>query len=193
MYRATWTIASRTFSGVCFREQESLACASCPSPQTPTVVSYLAGPKGLDGVFFSAGGTQLGKEILTPKGQREATKEVRGNPGQMNPATFVGTFDVKGTNPDKSSYTGTAAVRQIVAVSPSAYEFDWTLGARSMQGVATRSAAGSPIVAAQCSRKAAAVALVYAIDIKGRILTGSWTQDMAGTVTAGTETMTKLR
>lgn len=193
MYRAKWTIGSRIFSGVCFREGQALSCASCTSPQSPTVLSYLASAKGLDGVWFEGGGTKLGKEILTPKGQRDATKEVPGSSGQMNPVTLAGQFDVRGTNPDNSKYTGSASVRQLVAVSPSAYNFDWTVGTSVMHGTGVRDATGSPIVAAQCSKRTESLALVYAIDVKGRILTGAWTQDMNGAVTAGTETMTKSK
>lgn len=200
MYRAKWTIGARAFSGVCFREQQSLSCASCPANMVPTVVSYLATAKGLDGVFFTASFNQLGKEILTPKGYREATKEVPGSKGQMNPVTLVGEFDVKGVNPDKSPYAGAASVRQLYAFSPYTYEFDWTLGALRLHGVGVRDVTGSPIVAAQCSGPSAAavnaastVALVYAIDIKGRVLTGAWTQLISGAVTAGTETMTKWK
>jgi hypothetical protein len=201
MYRAKWTIGARVFSGVCFRESQSLSCASCPANLNPTVVSYLASAKGLDGVFFSNGGTQIGKEILTPKGYREGTKEVQASKGQMNPVTLVGQFDVKGTNPDKSPYSGSASTRQLYAVSPSAYEFDWTIGARTlMHGVGVRDVTGSPIVAAQCGgasgsvvNAASTVALVYSIDIKGRVLTGAWTQLISGATTAGTETMTKWK
>jgi len=192
MYRVAWTLGSRVFSGTCFRENQWLSCSSCPAPLTANVTSYLTGPTGLDGVFIDGGSTTIGRERLTPRGQKGATKDGPASNGQMDPVTFAGKFDVKGTNPDQSKYTGTASVRRL-EVSPSAYYFDWTLGALVMHGVGVRDATGSPLVAAQCGGRNESVALVYGIDIKGRILTGTWTQEISGALTAGTEVMMKLK
>ena len=195
MYSATYVTGSRNWPGFCFRDGATLSCASCPQPGIPTVTAYLASAKGMDGMFFSSGNTLAGKEVLTPKGYRVGTKEVQANAGQMNPTTFVGEFDSKGTNPDGSAYTGIASVKQLVAVSPNAYLFDLVIRGNRMHNVGVRDATRPIFAVGNCQGRSGGMlaAIIYSIDEKGRILTGSWTQEINGVVTVGTEILSRAR
>ena len=194
MYRATYVTSSRNWPGTCFRDGATLSCASCVQPGIPTVTAYMASAKGMDGVFFFGVNTQVGREVLTPKGYRVGTKEVRANAGQMNPTTFVGEFDAKGTDAVGSAYTGTASVKQLIAVSPNAYLFDLVIGANHMHNVGVRDATRPVFAVGNCKGGSGGMlAIIYSIDEKGRTLTGSWTQEFNGVVTVGTEILSRAR
>jgi len=183
MYNVTWTLGTKGYVGVCFRDEPALSCSSCPagpSRSIPTVLSYVASATALDGVWIEGGNTRIGKELLTPRGKADKR-------------TFAGDYVIKGSNPDGSAYTGTAGVTQLYAVSAYAYDFNWLIGtSRRLHGVGVRSQARDVISAGFCEGGKENTALDYTIGRDGKTLTGAFVMSTNGRVSTGTESLTRI-
>jgi len=172
MYNATWTIGTKVYKGIAFRDGEVLSCGWAEKVTVANdlgVVAYLVKPdNSLDGVWFNFGGTAIGKEYLVG--------------GSDN---LVGKYSVKtGEGPDKKKYTGTVDID----IKNGIYHLNWKLGSYNGKGLGLRS--GDVLSAAFSDNGGAFGVLQYRITNGGKTLTGLFAQ--SGTKPSlGTETMNK--
>jgi hypothetical protein len=172
MYNATWTIGTKVYKGIAFRDGDLLSCGwsdKASGARDLGVIAYLVKPdNSLDGVWFESGGTVLGTEYLIGGSK-----------------TLVGKYTVKtGVNPDKSKYTGTVAIELVNGV----YQLNWKLGTANIKGLGLRN--GDVLSAAFSDNGGAYGVLQYRITDGGKTLTGTFAQS-GKNPSLGAETMTK--
>ena len=173
MYKGKWTIGTEVYQTICIRDADILSCAwsdSVKDSHDLGVMAYLVDDDdALDGVWFEAGGTALGHEVLAS--------------GNDN---LVGSHKIKvGENPDKSKYTGTCDV----SLKSGVLQLDWTLGKAKIRGLGIRN--GDVVSVGFSDAGGNYGVLQYKITKGGKVLTGQWSQTGQKVPGTGTETMTR--
>lgn len=167
VYQLSWTIGQETYDGIAVQSGNTLAASYTTGDDGKgcgAVVYKINSDNSLDGKWGEWGVNSAGTEKATPAG------ELNGS---------VGSFDVAGTNPNKTAYKG----KLIISKSGNdVYQFAWDTGAKY---VGTGVKMGDYLAAGSGTKQCGFV--IY--EVKGSTLEGKW--GVPGSTALGTEKAVK--